>query len=84
MPELSLLPYYYLGHGISYSRIQEVDTALCLHKLASQTEDSVALPEQILPYIPTTLSWDNINHLEEQRWALLLEIVASLSLPLFA
>lgn len=55
----------HLGHGISYSRVKEVDTALCLHKLAVQSENSIALPEHIKPYIHTTLAWDNIDRLEE-------------------
>lgn len=55
----------HLGHGISYSKAEEVDTALCLHKLASQREDSIALPENIQPFIFTTVAWDNIDRLEE-------------------
>ena len=53
------------GHGISYSKLEEIDTALCLKKLASVDESSIPLPETIQPNIPTTLAWDNIDRLEE-------------------
>ena len=54
-----------LGHGISYTQLEEIDTALCLYKLEAQTENSVAIPKRIQPYLPTTLAWDNIDRLEE-------------------
>ena len=39
-----------LGHGISYSQLEEVDTALCLQKLAMTPEDGVPLsPKQHIP-----------------------------------
>ena len=53
-----------LGHGISYSQLAEIDTALCLNKL-SRFEDTVPIPECIQPHVPTTLGWDNIDRLEE-------------------
>ncbi|KAK5896810.1 hypothetical protein CesoFtcFv8_009932 [Champsocephalus esox] len=37
-----------LGHGVSYSQVQKIDTALCLQKL-SLSEGSVALPRNIYP-----------------------------------
>lgn len=53
------------GHGIAYSQLEEMNTALCLHKMASTTENEIPLPENIQPYINTTLAWDNIDRLEE-------------------
>ena len=53
------------GHGIAYSQIEELNTALCLQKLASTPENAVPLPDNIQPYISTTLAWDNIDRLEE-------------------
>ena len=53
-----------LGHGISYSKMAEIDTALCVNKL-SNFENTVPIPECIHPHVPTTLGWDNIDRLEE-------------------
>ena len=53
-----------LGHCISYSQLEEVDTALCLHKLALSGCE-VALPRNIQPNVLITLAWDNIDQLEE-------------------
>ena len=53
-----------LGHSISYSQMEEIDTALCLQKLSLADRD-VALPANIHPGIFTTLAWDNIDRLEE-------------------
>ena len=53
------------GHGIAYSQIEEINTALCLQKMASTPNKDVPLPEDIQPYIDTTLAWDNIDRLEE-------------------
>ena len=44
-----------LGHGISYTQLQDIDTALCLQKLAMTEEDSVPIPENIMPWTFTTL-----------------------------
>ena len=52
-------------HGIAYSQVEEINTALCLQKLASTSINDVPLPENIQPYINTTLGWDNIDRLEE-------------------
>ena len=54
-----------LGHGLSYSQIEELDTALCLQKMAMTEAESVPLPEANQPFIFTTLAWDNIDRLEE-------------------
>ena len=52
------------GHGVSYSQLEENDTALCLQKLAAGNQ-GLALPSSIKPYVFTTLAWDNIDRLEE-------------------
>lgn len=54
-----------LGHGISYSKLMEIDTALCLQKLATEEEDGVALPTNVFQSIPTVLAYDNIDRQEE-------------------
>lgn len=53
-----------LGHSVSYSQLEEIDTALCIQKL-SMSEVSVALPKNIHPGVFTNLAWDNIDRLEE-------------------
>ena len=55
------------GHGMSYSQIEEINTALCLQKLTSTPENSIPLPGNIKPYISTTLAWDNVDRLEETQ-----------------
>jgi len=49
------------GHGVSYSQLEENDTALCLQKLATSLNRSVVLPASIQPGIFTNLAWDNID-----------------------
>lgn len=44
-----------LGHGVSYTQAEELETALCMQKLESQRDESVAIPEQIQPHIPATV-----------------------------
>ena len=53
------------GHGMSYSQIEEINTTLCLQRLASTPENSIPLPGNIKPYISTTLAWDNVDRVEE-------------------
>lgn len=53
------------GHGIAYSQIEEMNTAFCLQKMAATPENDIPLPENIQPFISTTLAWDNIDRLEE-------------------
>ena len=53
------------GHGIAYSQLEEIKTALCLQKLAATSRSEVPLPDNIRPFISTTLAWDNIDRLEE-------------------
>ena len=52
------------GHGVSRSKLQEFDTALCLHKM-SMNDGSVAIPRDIKPNVQVTLAYDNIDRLEE-------------------
>ena len=53
------------GHGTAYSQIEEMNTALCLQKMASTPENGALLPDNIRPHISTSLAWDNIDRLEE-------------------
>ena len=50
---------------MSYSQIEELNTALCLQKLASAPENTIPLPDNIQPYISRTLTWDYIDRSEE-------------------
>ena len=45
--------------------LQEIDTALCLHKMAMFPDSAVAIPSNIVPYTNVTFGWDNIDRLEE-------------------
>ena len=54
-----------LGHGISYSKLEEIEAALCLKEIESEEEMAVFLPSNIYPGVPTTLAFDNIDPLEE-------------------
>ena len=51
------------GHGTFYSQREEINTALCLQKMASTSE--IPLPDNIQPHVSTTLACDNIDCLEE-------------------
>ena len=77
-PKQSLLPYsvkiltnnvdliqilYCSNHRITYSQLEEINTALCLQKMASASE--IPLPDNIQPLVCTTLAWNNIDCLEE-------------------
>ena len=50
-------------HGIAYSQLEEINTALCLQKMASTSE--IPLADNIQPHVSTALAWDNIDRLEE-------------------
>ena len=50
------------GHSISYSHLEETNTALCLQKMAATNE--IPLPDNIQPQVSTTIAWDNIDRLE--------------------
>lgn len=54
-----------LGHGVSYSQLEENDTALCLQKLAASLNERNVLPSSIRRHVFTNLAWDNIDRLEE-------------------
>uniref|UniRef100_H3B9B4 Uncharacterized protein n=1 Tax=Latimeria chalumnae TaxID=7897 RepID=H3B9B4_LATCH len=54
-----------LRHGISYSKLEEIDTVLCLQTLATEEEQGVVMPTYIHPCIPTILAYDNIDGQEE-------------------
>ncbi|KAK3738575.1 hypothetical protein QZH41_001183 [Actinostola sp. cb2023] len=53
------------GHGVSYSQLEENDTALCFQKLAANLNQTTILPGTIQPNVFTNLAWDNIDRLEE-------------------
>lgn len=53
-----------LGHRVSYSQVEEIDTTLCL-QILSQSEGRVAVPRSMHAGVFTTLAWDNIDRLEE-------------------
>ena len=52
-----------LGHSVSYSKLEEIETALCLQKLS--VAGDMSLPANIYAGVPTTLAFDNIDRLEE-------------------
>ncbi|MES9883965.1 MAG: hypothetical protein ABW185_24210, partial [Sedimenticola sp.] len=54
-----------LGHGCSYTRLEEIDTALCIEKTESTGSGEVPLPTSIHPSVPTVLAFDNIDRQEE-------------------
>ena len=54
------------GHGLAYSQLEEINTALSFRKMASTTE--ISLPDNIHPHVSTTLTLDNIDRLEETLW----------------
>lgn len=54
-----------LGHGCSYSSLEEIDTALCIDKLATVENNDIPLPQNVHPCVPTVLAFDNIDRLEE-------------------
>ena len=53
------------GHGVSYSKLLEIDTAFAIQKINETVSDNVILPDEIHIYHPTTLVYDNIDRLEE-------------------
>lgn len=53
------------GHGIAYSQMEEINTVLCLQKMALAHDNEDPLPKKIQSYVQTTLAWDNIDRLEE-------------------
>ncbi|CAH3160923.1 unnamed protein product, partial [Pocillopora meandrina] len=65
------------GHGIAYPQLEEINTSLCLQKLASTSQNELPLPDNIRPFVSTTPPWDNIDCLEETFFASALIIVKS-------
>ena len=53
-----------LGHSCSYSKLEEVDTALCIEKL-NDDSGKPHLPSGVHPCIPSVLAFDNIDRVEE-------------------
>ena len=45
-----------LGHSISYSKLEELDTALCLQKQRTEADKGVILPSSSHLCIPTILA----------------------------
>ena len=54
----------HLGHSVSYSVLEEFDTALSLQKLSNSTEN-VPIPLSLHFGAFTTLAWDNIDRIKE-------------------
>lgn len=54
-----------LGHGVSYSQLEENDTAICLQKSTATQNQKVVLPTPLHPNVFTNLAWDNIDRLEK-------------------
>jgi len=50
---------------MSYSKLEEMDTALCLQKQRKEADQGAVLPSSSHPCIPTSLAFDNIDRLEE-------------------
>ena len=49
--------------GVEYSQLEEIDTTLCLQKMAATPGNKVPLSENISPFVSNTLPWDNIDRL---------------------
>jgi len=54
-----------LGHGVSYSQLENNDTALCLQKMVANLKQKLVLPGTIQPNVFPNLAWDNNDMLEE-------------------
>ena len=50
---------------VSYSQLENNDTALCLQKMAANLNQKLVLPGTIQPNVFPNLAWDNIDRLEE-------------------
>ena len=53
------------GHSVSYSQLEENNTALCLQKLTANLNQTTILPGTIQPNLFTNLARHNIDRLEE-------------------
>ena len=56
-----------LGHGVSYKRTLEIDTAFALEKMAIHSLIGVAIPEEIHQHVSVSLVFDNIDRQEESK-----------------
>ena len=52
------------GHGLSYSQVEEVDTALAEMQIAKQ-QNGVLVPSVCYPNVPAVFYWDNDDLQEE-------------------
>ena len=52
------------GHGLSYSQVEEVETALAEMQIARQ-QNGVLVPSVCYPNVPAVFCWDNNDLLEE-------------------
>ena len=50
-----------LGHAISYSKLELIETALCSKMIESEEEMALSLPSNVYPGVATTLLFDNID-----------------------
>ena len=55
----------WLGRGVSYTPIAEIDTEMCLQKL-EESQTGVALPRNIYQGVFIALAWDNIDRGDDQ------------------
>ena len=53
-----------LGHGVSYTKLAEVDPAYAIQKIST---NSGLIPEEMQPYQQTSIVYDNIDCLEETQ-----------------
>ena len=54
-----------MGHGISYTQLEEIVTALALQQKDIEEELGIAIPSNIQAGILTIVAYDNIDGLEE-------------------
>ena len=54
-----------LGHGCSYSILEEIETALCINNVDGVDKDSVPLPVDIHVSILTVVAYDNNTRQKE-------------------
>ena len=54
-----------LGHSLSYSQIEEIETSIALYKISQVQDRHIVLPNGIVPSVLTHLAWDNIDRCEE-------------------
>ena len=52
------------GHGLSYSQVEEVETALAEMQIAKQ-QNGFLVPSVCYPNVPAVFCWDN-NDLQEE------------------